>query len=48
MTSNEYKELEERYKELSVKKSKLEKELQEVCDEYAKIICRLKFEPVVD
>lgn len=48
MTSKEYEKLEKKYKELWVKKNKLEKELQEVCAEYLYVMNRLNNEPIED
>lgn len=48
MTSKEYEKLEKRYKELWIKKTKLEKELREVTAEYLNVMNRLNNEPIID
>lgn len=48
MTSKEYEKLEKRYQELWIRKTKLEKELQEVTAEYLNVLNRLNYEPIVD
>lgn len=48
MTSKEYIELENKYKELWLKKRNLEKELETVCAEYLLVSNRLNNEPIID
>lgn len=48
MTSKEYIALEKKFKELWIKKTKLEKELESVCAEYLYVMNRLNTEPIED